>query len=611
MLWALGLCLALFAFQTAAFWRQLALSALDGESLRLWLSHGLLPLLLAGGLWLAAWVLGRRLLALLKAPDDGVAAAALGLGALGQGAFVLALAGALNPLSLASLALGAAAAGRWGLPRPRAPRWSPWEGLAMGLLAYAGLWALLRALAPPVEWDVRAYHLALPELYLREGRLLRVPWIVHAHWPRLMELLYALPLALGRDGAAALLHGGTAALLVAGVYRASGGGAAGLCAALLLAGQPALQRSASTAHADSASALFAFAAALLLARWERLPSRGTLWAAGLLAGLCASAKMTGLAALAGGSAAVWWRVRRPREPAEFALAGALMAGPWLALTAAWTGDPFWPFLRLDGDSAALAARYLRSNLWDFPPPSWLLSHDGPLLLLLPAAAAAAFARPWLSPLERVLLWSAPFYLMLSWRHHEAWRFLMPLWPALALIAGRGAAALLERGRWRRALAAAALAFGAGTTALLSPNNELFAVLAQRPSAEISVSRREHWEDRALGVTAFYREARAALPANARVLLFREVRGYGAGFDYLWGDPKNQALIDYRRLRGPDDLHARLKELGVTHVLDNPPSSLYQEDPGYYDRRTLALMREMLQARARLVVDRGMALHELL
>ncbi|MEK7743041.1 MAG: hypothetical protein AAB578_01520, partial [Elusimicrobiota bacterium] len=264
--------------------------------------------------------------------------------------------------------------------------------------------------------------------------------------------------------------------------------------------------------------------------------------------------------------------------------------------------------------SALAARYLRSNRWGFPPPAALLTHEGPLFLLGPCAALALLIpspRARAAPLERALWAAAPFFLVLTWRHNEIWRFLMPLWPALALAAGRRAADAFASGRARAAAAAALVAAGAAPIARLSPNNELFAVLAPRPASAPGKDRRALFEDRSLDVTAFLREARSALPPGARVLLFREVRGYGAGFDYAWGDPMNQGLIDYGALSGPDALAARLAELGITHVLDHPASGLYREDPGYYDRRTLALMAECLRLRASPVLVRGgLALHRL-
>jgi hypothetical protein len=609
---------ALIGIRAADFIRYAlrAPSVFDAVSLKLIVQYGIWPVVLALGLWLVALGLGRRTLqGLIRDPLDEIAAATLGLGLLGQAVFLLGWAGGLRPAPLAALVLAAAAlaAGKLRPPKPTISR-PGWAGAA-GLLGFAALATALTALAPPVEWDVRAYHLALPELYLRAGRLAAVPWMIHSHWPHLMETLYALPLAAGRDGAAALLHAGAAGLLVAGVYfiaRSAGGPAAGWTAALLLAAQPALLREAGTAHADSYTSLCALSAAFLLARWENEKKDGVLIAAGTLTGLCAASKLTGLAAL--GAWTIWlgWKTKKIRPTALFAGAGLLMVGPWLFRSWLATGDPAWP---LFSGGAGFAARYLRSNRWDLPP-AWLLTHDGPLFLLAPLVGLLALSRrrrPAASGVERLLLIASPLYLLLAYRHNEGWRFLMPVWPALALAAGRSASTALKAKGARAALALALVAAGAFPIAAATPNNELFAVLAPRPSAVPDADRRAYWADRALdGLPGFYRDARSVLPPGAKVLLWREVRGYAAGFDYQWGDPMNQDIIDYRALPDPEALYSRLKALGITHVLENTGSALYREDPGYYDARTLSLMADCLRRHARVALARGgFALHQLL
>ncbi len=623
---AAAVFVVLLAARAAGFWSFVLRGArFDAESLRLILGWGLWPFALALGIWLTAWGLGRRARTALGARAAGadeldeIASAALGLGVLGQGVFALGWAGLLTPAALAALALAAVAAAVGALrapSRPRIPRLDLLPGAAAGALAFAALCAALRALAPAVDWDVRAYHLAIPELYLRAGRALPLPWLLQSHWPHLMETLYALPLAAGRDGAAAAVHFGAAALFVAAAAlaaRRACGPAAGWTAAVLLAGQPALLAESGLAHADAACALFAFAAAWQLGRWDEEDGNGRAVAAGLLAGFCAAAKMTGLAAVAGGAAFLLWR-RRPRTAALYLAAAGAAVGPWLAKTWLESGSPFWPFAARAADASALAARYLASNRWSGPPPVWLLGHDGPLFLLAPAAALALLVpRPKTraSALERVLLASAPFFLLLTWRHHEAWRFLMPVWPCLVLASARRAADAFSRGGPRAAAALAAVAAASAPIVALAPNNALFAVVAPRPESAPNADRRALYEDRSVDVSSFYRDAAARLPDGAKVLLFREIRGYRSGFDYRWGDPMNQNEIDYAALPDSAALCARLKTLGVAFVLDHPGSTLYHEDAAYYDRRTLALMADCLRDGARLVLSRdGLDLYRL-
>jgi len=589
--------------------------SVDEKSLQIWLEYGLWPLLLAALAWAVFLGLGGKALRTAKAGParglDGVAAAALGLALLGEAVFLLMWAGAPKPLWFALFA-GAAAIGLTGLARPA---WGGnakgWAAAAAGLVAFAAFHLLVVGLAPPTGWDVRAYHLAVPELYLRSGRLVEIPWLLHSHWPHLMEVLYTLPLAAGRDGAAALFHAGACAVLAGGTFLAGG-----WPAVLILSGQPALLRTGPTAHADGACALLVFAAGLALARWEESKKESWLLAAGYLAGSAAAAKLFGAAGAASWVIYLIWRHRRAREAVIFGACAAAAIGPWLLRTWINTGDPIWPLLRLTPAAADLAARNARSNIWNWPPPSWLLTHDGPIFLLAPLVGLAllsqrnAAKRP--SILEKYLWIPVPLLALLAFRHHEGWRFMIPMYAAAAITSSRLASEAFAAGGFRRGAAAALIVLGASPIFALTQNNELFAVLGLRPSANPSASPRALFEDLSVDVASIYREAANELPPGSKVLLFREVRGYGAKFEYLWGDPLNQNLIEYRRLKDFNALYSRLKELGVTHVLDHEGSHLYGPDPLYYDARTLDLMSGMLKLKARRkLVREGLSLHQLL
>lgn len=613
---ALAIVTILVAIRNPGVWNYLLRrpGSVDEKSIGLWIEYGLWPLLLAVLAWAICLGLGRRALRALKAGPagalDGVAAAALGLALLGEAVFLFMWGGA--PKTVLFLLFAAAAAlGLTPLWRPALiPAAEGWSAAAAGLVAFAVFHVLVVALAPPTGWDVRAYHLALPELYLRSGGLVEVPWLLHSHWPHLMEVLYTLPLAAGRDGAAALIHAGACAVLAGGTFLAGG-----WPAVLILSGQPALLRTGPTAHADGGCALLVFASALALARWEESKKNGWLCAAGYLAGSAAAAKLFGAAGAASWVIYLVWRHRRAREAVIFAASAAVAIGPWLLRTWINTGDPIWPLLRLTPAAADLAARNARTNIWNWPPPHWLATHDGPIFLLAPLIGLALLSYKAAKRPSRLEIWlwiPVPLLALLAFRHHEGWRFMIPMYAAAAITSSRFASASFAAGGFRRGAAAALILLGASPILGLTQNNELFAVLGLRSSANPSASPRTLFEDLSIDTASFYREAANELPPGSKVLLFREVRGYRTKFEYLWGDPLNQNLIEYRRLKDFDDLYARLKELGVTHVLDHEGSHLYRPDPLYYDARTMDLMSGMLKRKARRkLVREGLSLHQLL
>jgi len=81
--------------------------------------------------------------------------------------------------------------------------------------------------------------------------------------------------------------------------------------------------------------------------------------------------------------------------------------------------------------------------------------------------------------------------------------------------------------------------------------------------------------------------------------------------WINGDPKTHAAVDYRTVSGPEDLLARLRALGVTHVLRNPANPLYQPKPGHFTPRIIGLMDETLRRHGtRLFAARGVEVYRL-
>ncbi len=598
-----ALCLALVGFSCRGALLCAARGGLDAGSLAVIVRWDVPALALAALLVLACWGLGLRLRDDLDAP----AAFGLGLGLLGSAVLALGVFGWLRRPALAALL---AAAGAAGLPalwahrfagaakKPSAAR-SAWAPPAGAVLGFAGLSALAVALAPATAWDALAYHLAEPKLLLRAGRVLEIPWMVHSHWPSLMETLYALPLSFGLDCAAALLHAAACAAWLLAVFSAArrrlGEGCAWLAVALLGA-QPQLLELAGTAHSDGALALFHFLACVSLWDWKEDGRERDLALGGIFSGLAASCKLLGAIPLAALSAWTLWQAPRGGKTRAWLLyTGAALAvvAPWYLKSWVLAGDPVWPFLpslfaaRFGARWVAAATRAADAA----SVPAWrLLVGGGALWLAVPAAALSAAAlmarRRW--PGFLAFLWlPVPLYVLLVGAHAELWRLLWPFWPAFALTAAYWAGQF-------GAAAAPAAAFGLCGLAAVSPNNALFGALGLRPASG-AADRRARYLDAALDDYAFEEKVNALLAGRpAKVLLFREIRGYYLDVPYEWGDPVNQGLIRYDRLPDAAALRERLAGLGVTHVLVDEGLAMYAPGATYYSARTVSLMDACLR-----------------
>ncbi|MBI4345559.1 MAG: hypothetical protein HY553_01810 [Elusimicrobia bacterium] len=624
-----GLCL----LNNRAFWRYALLErgvvTLDTAA-ALW-RHVAVPLGLGVVFALVALGLGRTLLRRIVRGEPGAAEspAAFGLGVLAwAGAvFALGLAGRLTGPALGFTSIAAALVAATELVALSRLRWvkaaapAPgWQQALWGLLGYALWHSLVIATAPPIEWDILAYHLPIPKLYLAWGGVHEIPWLLHSHWPHLMEAFYVLPLALGEDGLAALIHAACCAGLVAGTFwaaRAELGVRTAWLAAAVVAVQPTMLRIAGTAHSDGAVALMQLGATWALWRSDEGRDRRWVLAAALLTGASASCKLFAVAAV---PAWAGWLAWRRRWPAAFLFSAASLAVvlPWYVKTAAGAGNPVWPFFSrwLGGawGASVIETPYLVSTRWPWPPDGELLVRYGPQYLL-PSLAAAAFslgaaARP-VPRFAAFCFIPALTYLPIVIRQQEAWRFLLPLYPAMGMLLAVWVGRALDRTGPRRwvALAALGLALWPGVSA--SQNNELFGASGVRSKLRPDRDPRELYLERSLDHYLPYDRIRRDVPPESRILLYREVRSYYLGLDYLWGDPLNQGLIPYARLATPEALRDRLRALGVTHVLVNDQLAMYAPSEQYYDERITRLMNEMLRLYAAPRVQYGpMSLYRL-
>jgi hypothetical protein len=596
------------------------------------LAESALPLAAAFFFCLVCWGLGRRLLGRMLqgeaegSPLAGCHAFALGLGVVASLSFWVGLAGGLVPIGLAALCAAAVLAAApeclvllrrlpsLGVGRPTISPWLILPVVALGLVAFN---ALVTALAPPVAWDVLAYHLALPKLYLRWGRIEEIPWMIHSHWPHLMEALYALPLAWGGETTAALLHGAACAALAAALWRvarAEMGDAAAWVTVALWASQTSLLVLAGTAHSDGAVALFIFLSTAAVIDWKRTSRGGWLLLGGLLAGFAASSKLHGAVHLA--SLAAWVGLQRHqgrrclREAAVVLGLGLAVVGPWYLKTWIGSGNPVWPFFSAwlggKGGAGYIEGLYINSSRWSFPIDPALLWRFGPQFLIGCLTVLFLLARRGLPAWPRLGLALAVPYVILVVRQQDFWRFFLPYTPFLCLVAGFWATRV--QAGLRRLAVVAAVGWGVIPAFTLSENNALFAVAGLRSERQPLKAPRELYLERSLDHYRLMRAADSLLPLESRVLLFQEIRGYYLDRDYRWGDPLNQGILRYGEFHDAGQLRARLDELGITHVLVNRGLPMYGPRPGYYEPRTLILMQEVLKASRLILQDGSVALY---
>ena len=528
----------------------------------------------------------------------------IGLGVVGGAVLVLALLGWLRPLPiLISLTVGfllsaeelrrSLADGWRALARLRASRLSPLVLAGMVLAFSTFLLASLQALTPAWDYDGLMYHLQAPRLFLESGRLLPLPQIWQANGPMTVEMLYTIGLALRSDSIARFLHlAMTGALVLAACAggRRLMGSAGGLLAAAIMAGIPILPIWGSLAFADAGWALFEFTAVLALLRWAT--SRRTPWLvlAGALAGLGMGSKYLGAGMTVTIGVLVLWLDRRRgwtmaiKDVLVFGGLATLVAAPWYLKNLAWFGNPVYPFLwggpEWPADRVATLMAYLGSfgvgtslletillpwNLYvrhaDFG--TFMTTIEIPSVLF-PLALLFPFYRenPGLRLVAQVALLRFGFWAIGS----QQIRFLLPLFPLLALLASGAMLGFYRRVGERATYRILAAGIGLGLIAVALAYQVIFFVSTRPLPVVIGSESRDSFLRRAVYDYPALRYVQTSLSPSDRVFMAWDGQGYYCDERCLPDAEQSQwaQLVD--RAGTTEAITGELRATGVTHLL---------------------------------------------
>ncbi len=373
---------AAFALLTAGLG---ALAAAD--SLWVALRPGFIPFVLLVLTVLLATGSGRVLVSKLIADDMSeaqktLAGATVGLGLLSLGGFFLGAAGLFKPWA-ASAYLAALWVIGYAELKPAIESLAPdrillkERPLAAAAVALPLLAALWMCLVPPHQYDSLVYHLALPQAYLRAGRLFAPAGIVYAHFPQNGEMLFSLALLLGSDILAQMYMWLSTVLAIWWVFalgRREAPMSAVALAAIFIATHSAVLLMSSTTYVEPLVMLWITAAALSFERWRRLAPqgggpRGWLVLAAIFTGLGLGTKYyAGIGAAAFGLRLLYaWLTGRGKERAVdlvlFTGVVTALFAPWLIKNWVCVRNPVFPFLYTwfentgTGWNADLAAGY--------------------------------------------------------------------------------------------------------------------------------------------------------------------------------------------------------------------------------------------------------------
>jgi hypothetical protein len=487
--------------------------------------------------------------------------------------------------------------------------WSPhW----LWLLAPFAIALLGSAMTPPLDFDVREYHLQAPKEFYQDGRVTFLPHNVYANMPLGTEMLALAGMVVSGDwwtgamvGKALIaLFAPLGALLLYAAGRRFATPAAGIVAALVYISIPWVAIVSTQALVEGAFAFYLLASLYGVLIWrqaiaapdvETNQSRaalGMLGIAGFLAGSAVSTKYPAvlycavpLTLLVIG---IGWRWLAPRMLAislsVFLLAMVLGCGLWFVKNAVFTGNPTYPLLySVFGGEEWSAGKEQRWQNAHRPPPLfnglaerlWQLALAGTWIspLVVPLALLAFFEKRAIGLVR--LLAIAIGFIFLSWwlLTHRIERFLVPIWPLAALLAGIGAtwnATVV----WRRTLVAVLLIglmydFVLIAGGPVGDNRYLMSLAELRAE---SVRRVDPWHE--------YLNAHASEIKG--VLLVGDAQPFDLEVPNQYNTVFDRSIFEaLARDHAPEEVRKSLLDRGISHIYVSWPEIARYRSPGNY------------------------------
>ncbi len=486
--------------------------------------------------------------------------------------------------------------------------------------------ALVKALVPAATQDDLMYHLALPSRYVADHRVNFYPDSTYSLFPQMMEMLYTLALMQAGDRLAVLIAFSTGLLAAAAAAlftrrllaeREGGMRALPLLVAAIFLTTPLtgfIMRAANTDLAQAAAEMLAFYAFYLAFRAGPLPNPRLLALSGICGGLAFSVKYYGglVPGLLGVALALTlaYRLYKGASPRKalaallaYALPGITLAGVWLLRNFISSGNPVWPAaghifgglywspaadpqallgntpgLSLESLGTVLKFRFDAIGRAPFLLDNHLYTVNlGPLLM---TALLLLVAAKWKPPLRALfalasLLWlvSIPLFSRTSIRYLSTF-FLFS-----AVLGGYAAASVAGRIPVRPLRLALGAALSLALTVLsleilLSAGPYLPTAFALDPAQE-GCYLQAHMED--YPVVQYIADS---TPPDAVIYIWDSIpRGYRVPRPYVYG-----RLVPAYSGVGADTAawHARLQQLGITHVLIHNRAVLAPTYPPGYD-----------------------------
>ena len=213
-------------------------------------------------------------------------------------------------------------------------------------------------LTPPIARDALIHHLAIPNLWLKNGGFYEIKWADFSYYPMNVDLLYLIPLYFKKDFLANFIHMGFGigtALLIYQYLNNKISRIAGLLGILVFLSTPIVIRSSTQAYVDLVLTFFTTASILAFIRYRDGEFKEFKWLflSSVAMGLALGTKYNALIALFFLSTAIVFVYSKDtgkqwkaiRCGLIFFLISLFLFSPWLIKNIILTGNPLYPLFK--------------------------------------------------------------------------------------------------------------------------------------------------------------------------------------------------------------------------------------------------------------------------
>lgn len=475
-------------------------------------------------------------------------------------------------------------------------RWLPWAAVPFAAVVVLG------GLLPPIDFDVREYHLQVPKEWFQAGRVSFLPHNVYGNMPLGAEMPTAAAMAVLGDWWLGALAGKTVIALWA-LVGAAAVYAAGVrffdrrvasVAMVVYLSTPWIMFPSMNGLVEGALAAYFMLAGFAAALWRvRAVADGQLHGrllalGGFLAGSAVACKYPAVLFGVLPLLLVVFSVRKGadlRPPAILLAAVAMACGPWLVKNWVLTGNPVYPLLYDVFGGATrdqgLNEQWVRAHRnFDRSAPALLLSlwrvvgaSEWLSPLLVPLALLAGLSARWRLAALALGAYVAFFFVEWWFMTHRIDRFLVPALPALALMAGIGAV-------WTRAvpwqwMLRGLLFVGLGAnfitvTCPLGADNRYFVSYA---TLRYDPERTDSW----------HQWLKENVPAGKQALLVGDAQPFDLELPAIYSTTFDVSPLEtwLKAAETPDEVWQSLTDAGISHIYVRWDEIKRYQSPGNY------------------------------